>query len=270
MTYEEKLKKLEEILKEYKEVAVAFSGGVDSTFLVLFAHKVLGDNIVAATASAPNFAPDEIEYAQKVCREHGIRHHIIELAANIMDSFAHNPPDRCYICKRLVFGQMMAQIRRHFPNAEIVDGTNVDDMQDYRPGRKALEELGIDSPLKKAGMTKEDIRRGLKELGGEIWNKPAFACLASRIPFGEQITVEKLQQIHKAEMSLRYLGFEQVRVRHHGNLARIEVPRDQRSRFADPDLMDHVVQLMKDAGFLYATLDLAGYRMGSLNEEVLK
>ena len=247
MTYEEKLKKLEEILKEYKEVAVAFSGGVDSTFLVLFAHKVLGDNVVAATASAPNFAPDEIEYAQKVCREHGIRHHVIELSDNIMESFAHNPPDRCYICKRLVFGQMMAQIRRHFPDAEIVDGTNVDDMQDYRPGRKALEELG-----------------------GEIWNKPAFACLASRIPFGEQITVEKLQQIHKAEMSLRYLGFEQVRVRHHGNLARIEVPRDQRSRFADPDLMDHVVQLMKDAGFLYATLDLAGYRMGSLNEEVLK
>ena len=113
------------------------------------------------------------------------------------------------------------------------------------------------------------IRRGLKELGGEIWNKPAFACLASRIPYGEPITVEKLQQIHKAEMSLRYLGFEQVRVRHHGNLARIEVPRDQRIRFADPELMDHVCRLMKDAGFLYATLDLEGYRMGSLNEEVL-
>ena len=269
MTYEEKLKKLEEILKEYKEVAVAFSGGVDSTFLVLFAHKVLGDNVVAATASAPNFAPDEIEYAQKLCREHGIRHHVIELSDNILEAFAHNPPDRCYICKRLVFSQMMAQIRRHFPCAEIVDGTNVDDMQDYRPGRKALEELGIDSPLKKAGLTKAEIRRGLKELGGDIWDKPAFACLASRIPFGEEITVEKLKQIHKTEMSLRYLGFEQVRVRHHGNLARIEVPRDQRSRFADPELMDYVCQLIKDAGFLYVTLDLEGYRMGSLNEEVL-
>jgi uncharacterized protein len=269
MAYEEKLKKLEDILKEYEEVAVAFSGGVDSTFLVLFAHKVLGDKVVAATASAPNFAPDEIEYAQKVCREHGIRHQVIELSDNILEAFAHNPPDRCYICKRLVFGQMMAQIRRHFPAAEIVDGTNVDDMQDYRPGRKALEELGIDSPLKKAGMTKDDIRRGLKDLGGEIWNKPAFACLASRIPYGEHITIDKLKQIHKAEMELRYLGFEQVRVRHHGNLARIEVPRDQRSQFADPELMDHVTRIIKDCGFLYATLDLEGYRMGSLNEEVL-
>lgn len=269
MTYEEKLLKLEALLKEYGEVAIAFSGGVDSTFLVLFAHKVLGDNVVAATAEAANFAPDEIEYAQKLCREHGIKHQVIELSDNIMDAFAHNPPDRCYICKRLVFGQMMAQIRRRFPDAVIIDGTNLDDMQDYRPGRKALEELGIASPLKDAGLTKDEIRRGLKELGGEIWNKPAFACLASRIPFGEQITVEKLKQIHKAEMSLRYLGFEQVRVRHHGSLARIEVPRDQRSKFADPELMDHVCQLIKDSGFMYVTLDLEGYRMGSLNEEVL-
>lgn len=269
MTYEEKIAKLEAILKEYEEVAVAFSGGVDSTFLVLFAHKILGDNLVAATAEAANFAPDEIEYAQKLCRENGIRHHVIELDDNILEAFADNPPDRCYICKRLVFGRMMAQIRHHFPHAVIIDGTNVDDMQDYRPGRKALEELGIASPLKDAGLTKEEIRRGLKELGGEIWNKPAFACLASRIPFGEKITVEKLKQIHKAEMELRYLGFEQVRVRHHGNLARIEVPADQRSRFTDPGLMDHVNRLMKDCGFTFAALDLAGYRMGSLNEEVL-
>ena len=270
MTYEEKLKKLEEILKEYKEVAVAFSGGVDSTFLVLFAHKVLGNNVVAATASAPNFAPDEIEYAQKLCCEHGIRHHLVELADNIMDSFAHNPPDRCYICKRLIFGQMMSQIRCHFPDAVIADGTNLDDMQDYRPGRKALEELGIASPLKEAGLTKAEVRHGLKELGGEIWNKPAFACLASRIPYGEQITIEKLQQIYNAEMAIRSLGFQQLRVRHHGTLARIEVPRDQRSQFADPELMDRVVEVVKHAGFLYVTLDLEGYRMGSLNEEVLK
>lgn len=269
MTYEEKLLRLEEILKEYEEVAVAFSGGVDSTFLVLFAHKVLGDNMVAATAEAANFAPDEIEYAQKLCRENGIRHYVIELDDSILEAFADNPPDRCYICKRLVFGRMMAQIRHHFPHAVIVDGTNVDDMQDYRPGRKALEELEIASPLKEAGLTKDEIRRGLKEIGGEIWNKPAFACLASRIPFGEKITVEKLKQIHKAEMQLRYLGFDQVRVRHHGSLARIEVPADQRIRFADPELMDHVNRLMKDCGFTFATLDLAGYRMGSLNEEVL-
>ena len=269
MTYEEKLAKLEAILKEYGEVAVAFSGGVDSTFLVLFAHKVLNDNAVAATASAANFAPDEIEYAQELCRKEGIAHHLIQLDDTILEAFADNPPDRCYICKRLVFGRMMAQIRRHSPDAIIVDGTNVDDMQDYRPGRKALEELGIASPLKEAGLTKDDIRRGLKELGGEIWNKPAFACLASRIPFGEKITVEKLQTIHKAEMVLRDLGFEQVRVRHHGSLARIEVPADQRVRFADTDFMDKVNGLIRECGFTYVTLDLAGYRMGSLNEEVL-
>ena len=269
MTYEEKMKRLEALLKEYEEVAIAFSGGVDSTFLVLFAHKVLGNNAVAATASASNFAPDEISYAQELCRKEGITHHVIELDDSILEAFADNPPDRCYICKRLVFGKMMAQIRRHFPDAVIIDGTNVDDMQDYRPGRKALEELGIASPLKEAGLSKDDIRRGLKELGGEIWNKPAFACLASRIPFGEKITVEKLQTIHKAEMALRGLGFEQVRVRHHGTLARIEVPADQRVRFADPEFMDKVNELIKEAGFLYVTLDLAGYRMGSLNEEVL-
>lgn len=269
MTYEEKLARLEAILKEYEEVAVAFSGGVDSTFLVLFAHQVLGDNAVAATASAANFAPNEINYAQKVCRDRSITHHLIELDNSILEAFADNPPDRCYICKRLIFGQMMAQIRRHFPYAVIVDGTNVDDMQDYRPGRKALEELGIASPLKEAGLTKDDIRRGLKELGGEIWNKPAFACLASRIPFGEKITIEKLQTIHKAEMALHELGFEQVRVRHHGSLARIEVPAYQRSRFADPEFMDQVNSVVKGFGFTYVTLDLAGYRMGSLNEEVL-
>lgn len=271
MIYEKKLVKLEEILKGYGKVAVAFSGGVDSTFLTLFAHKVMeNDAVIAATVSAVNFAPDEIDYARNLCRREGIIHHIVNQDDSILEAFAHNPIDRCYICKRLVFGKLTADIHDAFPDAVIVDGTNVDDMKDYRPGRKALEELGIASPLKEAGITKDDIRRGLKELGAEIWDKPAFACLASRIPYGEKITAEKLHAIYKAEIALRDLGFRQVRVRHHGNLARIEVPPEQRERFFDAEFMDKVNRLIKEAGFLYVTLDLAGYRMGSLNEEVLK
>lgn len=270
MIYEEKLARLEAILKEYREIAVTFSGGVDSTFLLLFARKVLGDGVVAVTANAPNFAPDEIQYAQELCQREGIRHQMVELGPSILEAFADNPPDRCYICKSIVFGKLLSQVRHRFPHAVICDGTNLDDMQDYRPGRKALEELGIASPLKEAGLTKSDVRRGLRDLGGDIWNKPAYACLASRIPYGERITVEKLAAIHQAEMALRELGFDQVRVRHHGAVARIEVAPENRARFFDLAFMDQVNAIIKEAGFLYATLDLGGYRMGSLNEEVLK
>lgn len=270
MIYEEKLAKLEAILKEYQKVAVTFSGGVDSTFLLLFAQKVLGENVIAVTADAPNFAPDEIEYARNLCAQKGITHQLVELGAPILEVFGDNPPDRCYHCKRTVFAQLIQAVGQIMPDAVIADGTNLDDMQDYRPGRKALEELGIASPLKDAGLTKAEVRRGLRDLGGDIWDKPAFACLASRIPYGERITVEKLSAIYRAEMGLRALGFRQVRVRHHGAVARIEVPPEERSRFFDLDFMDQVNEMIKDAGFLYATLDLAGYRMGSLNEEVLK
>lgn len=271
MIYEEKLANLEKILNGYGKIAVAFSGGVDSTFLILFARKVLGNKaVVAVTANAANFAPDEISYARELCLREDITHHIVDLDDSILEAFADNPPDRCYICKRLVFGEMMARTQRRFPDAVMVDGTNLDDMSDYRPGRRALEELSISSPLKEAGMTKNDIRRGLKDMGVEIWNKPAFACLASRIPYGEKITSEKLDSVYKAESALRKLGFNQIRVRHHGSLARIEVPPEERSRFFDLEFMDQVNSIVKEAGFLYVTLDLAGYRMGSLNEEVLK
>lgn len=270
MNYEEKLDLLKEILKGYSRMALAFSGGVDSTFLLLFAKKVLGDNVMAITASAPNFAPDEVAYARQLCRREGIKHEIIDLGEEILESFADNPPDRCYICKRSIFGRMKETLETNYPDTILVDGTNIDDLGDYRPGRKALVELGILSPLKDAGMTKAEIRRGLKALGGEIWNKPAFACLASRIPYGESITAEKMAAIYQAESSLRDMGFEQVRVRHHGSIARIEVNPSDRVHFFDLGLMDRVNQAIKDAGFLYATLDLGGYRMGSLNEEIEK
>lgn len=270
MNYEEKLDLLEETLKGYGRMALAFSGGVDSTFLLLFAKKVLGDNVMAITASAPNFAPDEVAYARQLCRREGIKHEVIDLGEEILKSFADNPPDRCYICKHAIFSHMVETLEANYPDTVLVDGTNVDDMKDYRPGRKALVELGIVSPLKEANLTKAEVRRGLKELGGEIWNKPAFACLASRIPYGESITAEKMNVIYNAESALRELGFEQVRVRHHGNLARIEVSASDRRQFFDLSLMDKVNHVIKDAGFLYATLDLGGYRMGSLNEEIEK
>lgn len=270
MKYEEKLSKLETIIKGYGQMAVAFSGGVDSTFLLLFSKRVLGNNLTAVTASAPNFAPDEIDYAKELCHREEISHLVVQLGEDILSSFSHNPPDRCYICKKAIFSQVIEQVREHTPDAVIADGTNQDDMQDYRPGRKALEELSIKSPLRDAGLTKAEVRRGLKELGGDIWDKPAFACLASRIPYGETITAEKLTAVYKAETALHELGFRQVRVRCHGSLARIEVLPEDRSEFFDLAFMDQVNQLVKDAGFRYAALDLCGYRMGSLNEEIEK
>lgn len=269
MNYNEKLEKLSEIMTGYGTMAVAFSGGVDSTFLLLYGKKVLGDHVMAVTAAAPNFAPDEIRYARDLCRKESINHLVMDLGAEILDSFSHNPPDRCYICKKSIFGAMKEHLLESHPDAVLVDGTNADDGKDYRPGRKALDELEIASPLKDAGLTKDEIRRGLKELGGDIWNKPPFACLASRIPYGEAITPEKMNAIFKAESALHDLGFEQIRVRHHGNVARIEVSPRDRQKFFSLSFMDKVNDAVKSAGFLYAALDLAGYRMGSLNEDIL-
>ena len=270
MRYEEKLSLLEKIIKGYGQMAVAFSGGVDSTFLLLFAKKVIGDGLVAVTACAPNFAPDEVAYAKELCKREGIPHSVVDLGAEILAEFAHNPPDRCYLCKKAIFSQVIEQIGRRYPDAVVADGTNLDDMRDYRPGHKALAELSISSPIKEAGLTKAEVRRGLKELGGENWDKQPLACPASRIPYGETITAEKLDAVYQAETVLKELGFRQVRVRHHGTLARIEVTSEDRKAFFDLRFMDRVNALVKDAGFLYVTLDLGGYKMGSLNEQIKK
>lgn len=267
MRYEEKLKKLEEILQGYGKLAVALSGGVDSTFLLLMGKKALGDQVAAVTAVAPNFAPDEIEYAQKLCEREKIQHVIVELSETVLAEFAHNPPERCYLCKKAIFGQVLFQVGKSLPGFAVADGTNLDDMKDYRPGRKALEELGIKSPIRDAGLTKAEVRRGLKELGQEIWKKPAFACLASRIPYGERITAEKMEAVYQAERFLQEQGFRQVRVRHHGTVARIEVLPEQRGIF-DESMMDRVDDRLKKLGFTYTALDLSGYRMGNLNQEI--
>ena len=260
-----KLELLRQKLLGHENMAVAFSGGVDSTFLILCAKDIFGDDLLAVTALAPNFDPDEIQQTKKICSDYEIRHLIINLGTDLLDEIAHNPEDRCYVCKKSIFSALRKTLSE-LGFDTLADGTNLDDAQDYRPGQRALDELGVISPLRDAGFTKQDIRMGLKAMNVDIWDKPAYACLASRVPYGEEITVEKLNAIHQAESALRDLGFTQVRVRHHGDVARIEVSPTQRSRFFDEAFMDLVNEIVKKAGFKYASLDLGGYVMGNLNK----
>lgn len=275
---DEKLKKLKKIIDGYGQMLVALSGGVDSIFLTAFAYKNWGDDRVAAlTADGPHFAADEIQYAEKFCEYLGISHKTIDVS-HVLPLIEDNPEDRCYICKREIFSGL--KDRAEMVGSVLADGTNADDMKDYRPGMRALEELGVTSPLKEAGLTKDEIRHALKMLAYEdealdnvlvmpqpLWNKPAFACLASRIPYGEKISEEKLQSVYRAEKLLRERGFNQVRVRHHGDVARIEVEPMAMERFFDVYYMSRINEEIKACGFKYAALDLGGYIMGGLNPE---
>ncbi len=260
-----KLELLRQKLLGHENMAVAFSGGVDSTFLLLCAKDIFGDDLLAVTALAPNFDPNEIEQTKKICTDYEIRHLIINLGTDLLDVISHNPEDRCYVCKKYIFSSLRETLSK-LGFDTLADGTNLDDATDYRPGQRALDELGVISPLRDAGFTKKDIRMGLKAMNVDIWDKPAYACLASRVPYGDEITIDKLNAIQQAESALRDLGFPQVRVRHHGDVARIEVPPTQRSRFFDEAFMDLVNEIVKKAGFNYAALDLGGYVMGNLNQ----
>lgn len=278
MTRDEKLEKLRETIDGYGQMIVALSGGVDSVFLLLFARSMWGDDRVAAmTASAPNFAPDEISYASELCEMLGISHKTVR-ADFLLDIMKDNPPDRCYGCKKALFSVLKE--RADMVGSVLADGTNLDDMSDYRPGYRAVQELGVASPLMEAGLTKADIRTALRDLiesdpaikaaaAFPIWEKPAFACLASRIPYGESITAEKLEAVYRAEAFLKEQGLSQVRVRHHGDVARIEVLPGDREKFFDEDFMDTVNEHIKACGFRFAALDLGGYRMGNMNEQKL-
>ena len=258
-----KLEKLQDHLKQLESVAIAFSGGVDSTFLCKVAVDILGEKAIAVTAASSTFPQKELHEAKRLAQEIGITHIIFPSKETENKKFIENPTNRCYYCKRELFTNI-CQIADENHIAYVLEGSNRDDESDYRPGRKAIAELGIQSPLRDTGLTKQDIRRLSKEMNLPTWDKPAFACLASRFPYGEKITPEKLNHIEKAEDFLSSLGFHQYRVRYHGDIARIEVERHEFSKIVEN--AETIVKHFKTLGFTYISLDIEGYRTGSLNK----
>lgn len=261
-----KLDDLKNMLKEYGKVAIAFSGGVDSSFLLKAACDTLGKNNVFPVTLRSSVNPEaEMQEAECFLKELAVEYKIIDVDIFSIPEFKHNPIDRCYICKKKIFQQIIAlAAERGFDI--VADGTNADDEGDYRPGMKALAELNVKSPLQACGITKDEIRGWSQEMGLHTWNKPSLACLASRIPYGEEISEEKLKRVEMAEQYLLALGFTQLRVRCHGNLARIELLPDEIRKFFEKGYLAEVDKYFKQAGFKYVTLDLKGYRTGSMNE----
>ncbi|SHM43470.1 uncharacterized protein SAMN05660826_01012 [Caldanaerovirga acetigignens] len=262
----EKLEKLKDMIKNLGRVIVAFSGGVDSTFLLKVCLDVLGkENVLAVTARSSTYPARELEEAKELAKSFGANHEIIVSEELEVPGFSENPPERCYYCKKELFGQLVKIASERGFNF-VLDGSNADDAGDFRPGMKAKDELGVKSPLKEAGLTKAEIRTLSQKMGLPTWNKPSFACLASRFPYGERITEEKLNRVGRAEDLLSELGFVQYRVRSHGDLARIEVSSEEIERFFEKSLREKVVAEFKKLGFVYVSLDLTGYRTGSMNE----
>lgn len=261
----DRLKQIRLHLKKIGPLVVAYSGGTDSTFLLKVAHDVLHDQVIAITAQSAIHPKRELKEAVEFTRINGIKHIIIKTRELKVKAFTDNPPNRCYLCKYPLFSQIK-EVAEKYNIQNIAEGSNVDDLGDYRPGMKALKELGIISPLKDVGLGKDVIRKLSKQMGLPTWDKPAFACLASRFPYGEKITLGKLAMVDKAEEYLLNLGFEQVRVRHHGDMARIEVADKERKMFFDLHLMENIYKKFREIGYTYTSLDLKGYRIGSMNE----
>ena len=261
---QEKLAVLQEELRRLGSVMIAFSGGVDSTFLLQVAHLTLGDKALAITARSGVVPKRDLGEAEEFCNKYGIRHLYFDFDELAVPGFAENPSDRCYICKKTLFSNFLRIAKEH--GAVLCEGSNMDDLGDYRPGLKALAELDVHSPLRVAQLTKAEIRFLSHELQLPTWNKPSFACLASRFVYGERITAEKLTAVDKAEQLLWELGFKQFRVRVHGNLARIEVLPEQLAEALSEPKRSTIHSKLHEFGFAYVTLDLLGYRVGSMNE----
>lgn len=261
----EKLKQLEAYLKSLGSVAVAFSGGVDSTFLLKVAKDVLGDSVIAITANFHSFPGREFEETKLFCEKTGIRQFICDFDELSIDGFCQNPPNRCYLCKRELYNRII-EIAEKQSIPYIVEGSNMDDTGDYRPGMAAVIESGIKSPLQEAGLYKAEIRDLSKEMGLPTWEKPSFACLSSRFAYGETITAEKLAMVERAEQLLFDKGFSQARVRIHDRMARIEVLPDELENLVKKNIREEIAAKLKSYGFTYVSMDLEGYRTGRMNE----
>lgn len=265
MEVEEKLSKLKDVVSKLESVVVAFSGGVDSTLVAKVCYDTLKKNSMAVTARSETYPDFEFKEAQKLAREIGIKHLVIDTSELAIEGFANNPPERCYFCKTELFGKLKDIAKEHgFLN--VADGANLDDTQEFRPGLQASKELNVRSPLKEAGLAKKDIREVSKMLKLPNWNKPAYACLSSRFPYGQSITEEKLNMVSEAEKYLRGLGLVQFRVRHHETIARIEVLPEEIHILTNSPAREELAARFKEIGFTYVTLDLEGYRSGSMNE----
>lgn len=265
MTIYEKLEKLKSNIKSLKRVAIAFSGGVDSCFLLKVASEVLGKEVVAITAHSSTYPERELNEAIEFAKCYSIKHRIISSEELEVEGFSDNPINRCYLCKNELY-EKIKEIAKEEGAHYILEGSNVDDLGDFRPGMQAVREHGVLSPLKDALMTKEEIRLLSKEMGLKSWDKQAFACLSSRFPYGEKITKDKLQMIDRAEQLLLDLGFSQVRVRYHKDIARIEICQEQFEKLMASKTREKIYEEFKNIGFMYTALDLKGYRTGSLNE----
>lgn len=263
--YNEKYEDLKNYIKSLKKIAVAFSGGVDSTFLLKVCQDAIGKDVIAITVKAPYIPDREIKEVESIIKELKIEHYFLEFP--MLEEIKYNPEDRCYICKTHVFSKI-----KEFSNRMgidyVVDGSNLDDTKDYRPGMRALKELNIKSPLLECKLGKKDIREISKELGLITWDKPSYACLLSRIPYGEEIKLEELNKIEKGENYLAEAGFKGARIRSYGDLARIEVYNEQINNLLDKDVRKSIIEGLKNVGYKYVTLDLEGYRTGSMNVNI--
>lgn len=260
-----KYEKLKNLLGEMGKVLVAFSGGVDSSFLLKVAVDVLGENVLAVIASSETYPEKERDEAVKLAKRLNVRHKVIQTKELENPDFVHNPPERCYFCKMELFSKLK-DIAESEGIPYVLDGSNFEDTSDFRPGAKAAEELDIRSPLKEVGLVKQEIRQLSKYVDLPTWNKPSLACLSSRFPYFTEIEPESLKQVAQAEEFLKGLGFNQVRVRHHGQIARVEIEPQEFSKIVEKATKEKIINAFKKFGFIYITLDLAGFRSGSMNE----